>query len=103
MTSNYSEEQIQKILLNYKKKRDRENKYYQEVTKHNEDFKAKNRERAKSHYDRVGKDMKKDGYEKNKDIRKAKSLYNYYKKNDKIDMFIEKHKEKHDLIFGSTD
>tara|TARA_R110000737_G_scaffold19301_3_gene37342 strand:- start:313 stop:456 length:144 start_codon:yes stop_codon:yes gene_type:complete len=47
--------------------------------------------------------MKKDGYEKNKDIRKAKSLYNYYKKNDKIDMFIEKHKEKHDLIFGSTD
>ena len=33
MTSfnNYSEEQIQKILQNYKNKRDRENKYYHDV------------------------------------------------------------------------
>ena len=103
MTSDYSDEQIAKILQNYKTKRDRENKYYQEVTKHNESFKVKNRERAKAHYHRVGKDMKKDGYQKNKDIRKAKSLYNYYKKNDKIDVFIEKHKEKHDLIFGVSE
>ena len=101
MTSIYSDEQIAKILTNYKNKRERENKYYHEVTKHNEDSKIKNRERAKSHYHRVGKDMKKENYEQNKDLRKAKSLYNYYKKHDKIDLFIEKHKEKHELIFGS--
>ena len=101
MSFNYSDEQINKILLTYKNKRERENKYYHDVTKHNEDSKMKNRERAKAHYDRVGKDMKKDNYENNKEMRKAKALYNYYKKNDKIDLFKEKHKEKHDLIFGS--
>ena len=103
MTSTYSDEQIKKILESYTNKRERENKYYHEVTKNNEDFKTKNRVRAKSHYDRVGKNMKKEGYENNKELRKAKSLYNYYKKNDKIDMFIEKHKEKHELIFGSSE
>ena len=89
MTSfnNYSEEQIQKILQNYKNKRDRENKYYQNVTKNNDDFKIKNRQRAKTHYDRVGKDMKKESYQKNKELLSAKSLYNYYQKRNNIDSF----------------
>ena len=91
MSFNYSDEQINKILTNYKNKRERENKYDHEVTKHNEDSKMKNRERARAHYHRIGKDMKKDNYENNKEMRKAKALYNYYKKNDKIDLFIEKH------------
>ena len=104
MTSfnNYSEEQIQKILQNYKNKRDRENKYYHDVTKNSEDFKIKNRQRAKTHYDNVGKDMKKESYQKNKELLSAKSLYNYYKKRDNLDVFKEKHKSKLDILLEAN-
>tara|TARA_R110002050_G_scaffold22928_2_gene62318 strand:+ start:5054 stop:5377 length:324 start_codon:yes stop_codon:yes gene_type:complete len=100
--NNYSEEQIQKILQNYKNKRDRENKYYHDVTKNSEDFKIKNRQRAKAHYETVGKDMKKASYQKNKELLSAKALYNYYKRNEKIDVFKEKHQSKYILLLEST-
>jgi len=89
-----TEAQIAKILTDYKKKRERENKYYHEVSKHDEEFKAKNRERAKNHYHNKGKEMKSDQYQDNKEFVKARSLYNYYKKRDKLDTFKEKHEEK---------
>ncbi len=89
-----TEAQIAKILTDYKKKRERENKYYHEVSKHNEEFKAKNRERAKNHYHTKGKEMKSNQYQENKEFVKARTLYNYYKKKDKIDTFKEKHEEK---------
>jgi hypothetical protein len=100
--NNYSEEQINKILTNYKNKRDRENKYYHDVTKNSEDFKIKNRERAKAHYHNKGKDMKKDRYEENKELLRVKSLYNYYKKKDNIEGFKEKHFDKYQLLLNST-
>lgn len=87
-------EQIARILTNYKNKRIRENKYYHEVSKNNEDFKKKNRERAKNHYENGYKEKKKENYNQNKELLKNKSLYNYYKKKDKIDVFKEKHSEK---------
>jgi catalase len=89
-----TESQIEKILTDYKKKRERENKYYHEVSKHSEEFKEKNRERAKNHYHNKGKDMKSNQYQDNKEFVKARSLYNYYKKRDKLDVFKEKHEEK---------
>ena len=90
-----SQEQIDRILANYKKKRERENKYYHEVSKDNEQFKMKNRERAKAHYDRAGKDMKKYKYESNKEILQ---IFNYYRKNDKLDLFKEKHESKYNIL-----
>ena len=89
-----TEKQIEKILTDYKKKRERENKYYHEVSKHSEEFKKKNRERAKNHYHKVGKEMKGNQYQDNKEFIKARTLYNYYKKNNKLDIFKEKHEEK---------
>ena len=89
-----TEAQIAKILTDYKKKRERENKYYHEVKKHDEEFKAKNRERAKNHYHSKGKDMKSNQYQDNKEFVKARSLYNYYKKRDNLDTFKEKHDDK---------
>ncbi len=89
-----TEAQIAKVLIDYKEKRERENKYYHEVSKHNEEFKAKNRERAKNHYHTKGKEMKSNQYQENKEFVKARTLYNYYKKKDKIDTFKEKHEEK---------
>lgn len=89
-----TEKQIAKVLIDYKKKRERENKYYHEVSKHDEEFKKKNRERAKNHYHSKGKEMKGNQYQDNKEFIKARSLYNYYKKKDNIDTFKEKHQEK---------
>lgn len=89
-----TESQIAKVLIDYKKKREKENKYYHEVSKHNEEFKMKNRERAKNHYHSKGKEMKSEVYQANKEFAKARSLYNYYKKKDKIDSFKEKHDDK---------
>ena len=91
-------EQIARILTNYKNKRIRENKYYHEVSKNNEEFKNKNRERARNHYNNGYKQIKKQKYNDNKDIMKYKSLYNYYKKNDKIDIFKQKHNDKYDKL-----
>jgi|TARA_Y100000592_G_C5474625_1_gene321545 hypothetical protein len=92
------EKQIQNILTNYKNKRIRENKYYHEVSKHKEEFKIKNRQRAKLHYENGYKEKKKINYENNKEFLKNKSLYNYYKRNDKIEVFKEKHKDKYDML-----
>ena len=100
--NNYSDEQIEKILTNYKNKRDRENKYYHNISKNNEDYRLKNRERAKAHYDKVGKEMKRKRYEENKELIKAKSLLQYYKKKDDIKTFKEKHNDKYIMFLENT-
>ena len=94
---NLTDEQIEKILTTYKNKRERENKYYHEVKKNSEDYVLKNRQRAKEHYAK-NKDIKTQKYQDNKEILKSKSLYNYYKKKDKIDVFEEKHQVKYELL-----
>ena len=91
-------EQIERILSNYKNKRQRENKYYHDVTKNKEEFKLKNRQRAKAHYENGYKDKKKEKYQINKELLKSKSLFNYYRKNDKLDIFKEKHEEKYKML-----
>ena len=94
---NLTEEQIERILTSYKNKRVKENNYYHEVSKNQDDFKKKNRARAKEHYDK-NKDKKKENYQKNKDLISAKNLYNYYQKKDKTEIFKEKHPLKWDMI-----
>jgi guanylate kinase len=49
----------------------------------------KNKERANKHY-HENKDKSKLRYENNKEFVKARSSYNYYKKNDKLDIFKSK-------------
>ncbi len=91
-------EQIARVLTNYKNKRIRETNYYHNVTKNKEEFKLKNRQRAKDHYANGYKEKKKQNYENNKELQQIKSLYNYYKKNDKIDKFKEKHEAKYQTL-----
>ncbi len=63
-----------------------------------EEFKLKNRERSKKHYNEGYKEKRKQNYNDNKDFIKNKSLFNYYKKKNNIDVFKEKHKDKYDLL-----
>ena len=94
-------EQIVKILKAYEQKRDREKQYYQEVKKNDEEFIKKNRERAKLHY-AENKDKRKEKYEKNKDLNRIKSLYRYYKRNNKEEDFKEKHPDKYEILLNSS-
>tara|TARA_R110000772_G_C13268930_1_gene436068 strand:- start:1279 stop:1590 length:312 start_codon:yes stop_codon:yes gene_type:complete len=85
-------ERIKKILIQYEKKRDREKERYN-LIKDTEDFKLKNRKRAKDHYDK-NKQIKKDKYANDKEFLSAKSQYHYYKKINKLDKFREKYPQK---------
>lgn len=89
-------ERIKKILIQYEKKRTREKERYL-LIKDTEDFKLKNRQRAKNHYDK-NKQIKKDKYDNDKEFLNAKSQFYYYKKNNKLDIFEEKYPHKISIL-----
>tara|TARA_R110001592_G_scaffold342978_1_gene633081 strand:+ start:6937 stop:7284 length:348 start_codon:yes stop_codon:yes gene_type:complete len=96
MTNQYSESEITKMINSYKKKQLRDKKKYDE-NKDNEDFKVKNRARAKAHYE-ANKEMKQKTYKKNKEVLNCRSLYNYYKYHSRINEFIVKFPEKCEVL-----
>ncbi len=89
-----NENNINDTLLKYKNKRNREIKYYNEVLKNNDNFKIKNKQNSATWYSN-NKDKKKDYYIKNKDYIKLKTSFNYYKKNDKLDILKTKNPDKY--------
>ena len=92
----YSEQEIKHIVEMYKKKRDREKQRY-ETIKDTEAFKMENRRRSKEHYDK-NKSMKVRYYSENKDYINAKSSFDYYNKNNKIDEFKKKFPDRYKLL-----
>ena len=92
-----NENNINDVLLKYKNKRNREKKYYDEVLKNNDNFKNKNKLNSATWYSN-NKDKKKEYYLNNKDDIKLKSQFNYYKKNDKLDILKTKYPQKYDLM-----
>jgi len=93
---NYTETEIQNILNLYSKKKEYEKQRY-ELIKDTDEFKMKNRMRAKNHYDN-NKEKKLQKYQDNKDILNAKSSYYYYFKNNKLEKFKEKNIQKYELL-----
>jgi len=87
------ENQINHIIEQYKKKKDREYNNYHNVYKHSDEYMNKNRERAKIHYNK-NIDKRKLSYEQNKELVKARSSYNYYKKINNISKFKEKYPDR---------
>jgi len=92
----YTDEQIESILKNYKKQRQRDKDRYLEL-KDNDEFKMKNRSRAKEHYDK-NKEIKKQHYQENNEILKAQACYRYYNKKDKLDIMISKYPDRYQLL-----
>ncbi len=97
MTDIYNEEKINKIIEIYKKSRERDRKKY-EKKKNDPAFIEQNRARAKAHYEAHYRDVKKDNYNKNKEFIKAKSLFYYYRKTNRIDEFKSKFPDKVELM-----
>jgi len=94
--NNYSEEEINKIIQHYKNQKQKDKDKYLK-NKDNEDFKIKNRERARLHYQN-NKDKKAVKYQENKELLNTKSLLQYYKYNDKIETFKNKYPEKVEVL-----
>ncbi len=102
------EEAINRVILQYKKKKEKEYNNYHNKNKLNPEYMQKNKERAKNHYN-LNKENRKDSYNNNKELVKARSSFYYYKKNNKLDKFKEKfphHVEtliKYNIIKGLKD
>lgn len=89
-------ERIKKVLEQYERKRKKEKDRYQ-LIKDTDDFKNKNRERARNYYG-LNKENKKEKYEQDKDFLSARSQYYYYRRNDKLHIFKEKYPNKVELL-----
>jgi len=85
----YTEDEIQRILKLYKQNKEK-NKLNYEKIKDTEEFKIKNRARAKAHY-HENKELKKNHYDINKELIKARTSYQYYNKRDRVEEFKEKY------------
>lgn len=92
----YTDDQIENILTKYKKQRQKDKNRYLEL-KDNDEFKMKNRLRAKTHYDK-NKDVKKEQYQDNKELLKAKASYNYYKKTERLEIMKSKFPDRYELL-----
>tara|TARA_R110000822_G_scaffold54469_7_gene139498 strand:+ start:770 stop:1075 length:306 start_codon:yes stop_codon:yes gene_type:complete len=88
--------QINKLIQSYKKKQIREKANY-DAKKDMVSFKEANQIKSKAYHEN-NKDKIKERYINNKDVMNARSLYNYYKRTNKLNVFIEKHKVKYDLL-----
>ena len=95
-----TDEYIQKLVNDHKKKLQYHRDRYNNIRKHDETFMKKNRDRAKVHYDN-NKEKKKEYYESNKALMNAKASYKYYLKNDKVDKFKEKYNDRYELLLNS--
>ena len=80
---------IKKAIEQYKRKKANEYYNYHNKYKLDPNYMQKNKDRAKQHYEE-NKDKSKLRYLNNKELLKARSSYNYYKKNDKLDVFQSK-------------
>jgi len=92
-----NEEQIQKILNDYKKKREREIQHYHNVKKHDPIFIEKNRLRAKQYYEK-NNDKYKQKYLDNRDYQIARSSFEYHKKKGSIHKYKNKYPERFNLL-----
>lgn len=95
-----TDEYIQKLVTDHKKKLQYHRDRYNTIRKHDETFMKKNRDRAKVHYEN-NKEKKKEYYESNKVLMNAKASYKYYLKNDKVDKFKEKYNDRYELLINS--
>lgn len=93
----YSDEKISSILNQYKKKREREKQKYHEELKTNPEWREKNKENSKKYYHN-NKSKYKQKYKNKEEYFKIKNLYQYYLRNDKVEAFKEKHKEKYSYL-----
>ena len=93
----FTNEEINIMMKKYTETKKTQRDYYHNVRKHNEEFKNKNKERATKYYN-DNKEKSREKYIKDKEFISSRNLYNYYRKNNKVDVFEKNHKVKYDLL-----
>ena len=88
----FTDEQIEQILLRYKKSIEYNRHRYHTMRKNDPEFQKKNRERSKRHYD-SHKEQKKEYYKNNREELNMKQKYRYYKSKDNIEVYKTKFPE----------
>ena len=86
----------EKIIAQYKARQERDKERYT-LKKNDPDFIAQNRGRAKAHYD-LNKDIKLQRYADNKELMNARSSLYYYRKKDKMDLFLTNCADKVEIL-----
>jgi len=94
--SDISDIEIKKIVSMYKSQRQKDKERYEKI-KNTEEFKMKNRARAKAHYEKT-REIRQQKYINERDTRLAKNSYYYYKRSNNLEVFKEKHPEKYELL-----
>jgi hypothetical protein len=92
MEQENNEALFQNLLNKYKKQLEYGKQYYH-THKTDDEFIAKNRDRSKKYYTN-NIDKKREYYKANVEDIKLKNNYNYYKKNNKLELFKERHPDK---------
>tara|TARA_R110000796_G_scaffold120812_5_gene234982 strand:+ start:1225 stop:1536 length:312 start_codon:yes stop_codon:yes gene_type:complete len=95
----FSEIEIEKILNQYKNKKIKEKERYDKI-KDTEEYRLCSRERAKNNYLNT-KEIRKQNYEDNKVMIKAKNSYNYYKKTNNTEKFKGKFPDRYEILLIS--
>ncbi len=95
------DELIKKALEQYKRNLVKYKETYAR-RKLDEAFMEANRQRARDYYVN-NPEKKKEYYENNKERQKCRSMYNYYKKQDKVELFKSKYPERYNLLFPSLE
>jgi hypothetical protein len=96
----FNDNDIQHILKLYKQRREKDKEKYDKI-KDTEEFKIKNRARAKEHYHN-NKHLKQNHYNENKELIKARNSYQYYKKRDRIDDYKNKYPERYMMLVDNN-
>ena len=87
-----TEEQKEKIILQYLKVRSKANDKYKKELKDNPEFIQKNREFAKNYYQK-NKEKKFEYYDNNKEKIRLRARYNYYKQRNRLQDYLLKYSE----------
>ena len=95
--NNYTEEEIAILVQRYDRKREQEHKRYHEQKKIDPEFIKKNRERAKKHYHKT-LPQQRINYQNNKEYYTARGSYYYYKKQDRMNTFIQRYPDRVALL-----
>lgn len=95
------DELVQKAIKQYKNNLVKYKETYAR-RKLDEAFMESNRQRARDYYVN-NPEKKKEYYKNNKEKQKCRSMYNYYKKNNKVETFQMKYPERYNLLFSSLE
>jgi hypothetical protein len=96
--SEFTDEQIQKLIKNYERRKDYQRNYYRSKYQNDPEHRELKKQKSSEYYN-THKKVKKENFEKQGDYNRAKKRYNYALKNNSINKFKLKYPEDYEKWF----